>query len=77
MLKISWRQKPPHLGEGAVIPPYSPEFISHAVWLYFCFSLSFRDVEALLTQRGIVVTYETEERHTTLILFLLITCNTT
>src|SRR6266536_4712874 len=38
---------------------FPPEIISHAVWLYFRFSLSFRDVEELLTQRGIVVTYET------------------
>ncbi len=33
--------------------------ISHAVWLYHRFSLSFRDVEELLYARGIVVTYET------------------
>ncbi|GHO87543.1 hypothetical protein KSZ_55490 [Dictyobacter formicarum] len=33
--------------------------MSHAIWLYFRFSLSFRDVEELLAQRGIVVTYET------------------
>jgi len=38
---------------------FSAEIISHAVWLYFRFSLSFRDVEELLTQRGIVVSYET------------------
>ena len=38
---------------------FPPEMISHAVWLYFRFSLSFRDVEELLAQRGIVVTYET------------------
>jgi putative transposase len=38
---------------------FPPEIISHAVWLYFRFLLSFRDVEELLTQRGIVVTYET------------------
>ncbi len=37
----------------------TPEIISHAVWLYFRFSLSFRDVEELLAQHGIVVTYET------------------
>lgn len=37
---------------------FPPEIISHAVWLYFRFSLSFRDVEELLAQRGIVVTYE-------------------
>jgi putative transposase len=38
---------------------FPPEIISHAVWLYFRFSLSFRDVEGLLAQRGIVLTYET------------------
>jgi len=38
---------------------FPPEIISHGVWLYFRFSLSFRDVEELLAQRGIVVTYET------------------
>src|SRR5207302_4669749 len=38
---------------------FPPEIVSHAVWLYFRFSLSFRDVEELLAQRGIVVTYET------------------
>ena len=35
------------------------EIITHAVWLYHRFSLSFRDVEELLFVRGIVVTYET------------------
>ncbi len=35
------------------------EIISHAVWLYHRFSLSFRDVEELLFARGIMVTYET------------------
>jgi putative transposase len=38
---------------------FPPEIISHAVWLSFSFSRSFRDVEELLAQRGIVVTYET------------------
>jgi putative transposase len=38
---------------------FPPAIISHAVWLYFRFSLIFRDVEELLAQRGIVVTYET------------------
>src|SRR2546428_10695222 len=38
---------------------FPPEIISHAVWLYFRFSLSFRDVEEILAQRGVVVTYET------------------
>ena len=34
------------------------EIISHAVWLYFRFCLSFRDVEELLWECGVVVTYE-------------------
>src|SRR5712692_6061761 len=37
---------------------FPAEIISHAVWLYFQFCLSFRDVEALLFERGVVVTYE-------------------
>ncbi len=37
---------------------FSPEIISHAVWLYHRFSLSFRDVEELLDERGIIVSYE-------------------
>jgi transposase-like protein len=36
-----------------------PEIISHAVWLYYRFSLSLRDVEELLAERGVTVTYET------------------
>jgi transposase-like protein len=35
------------------------EVIQHAVWLYFRFPLSFRDVEVLLAERGIDVSYET------------------
>ena len=38
---------------------FPPEIISHAVWLYHRFCLSFRDVEDLLAERGIVVTHET------------------
>ena len=34
------------------------EIISHAVWLYFRFPLSHRDVEELLLVRGIIVSYE-------------------
>ena len=34
------------------------EIIQHAVWLYHCFSLSLRDVELILAERGIVVSYE-------------------
>jgi putative transposase len=38
---------------------FPSEIISHAVWLYFRFSLSYRDVEELMAERGIVLTYET------------------
>ena len=38
---------------------FPPQIISHAVWLYHRFCLSFRDVELLLAERGIVVSYET------------------
>ena len=38
---------------------FPPEIISHGVWLYPRFCLSFRDVEELLAKRGITVTYET------------------
>jgi putative transposase len=38
---------------------FPADVIRHAVWLYFRFSLSFRDVEDLLAQRGIEVSYET------------------
>ena len=37
---------------------FPAEIISHAVWLYFRFSLSFRDVEDLLAERGIMVSHE-------------------
>jgi len=37
---------------------FPPAIISHAVWLYFRFGLSFRDVEDLLSERGVTVTHE-------------------
>ena len=41
---------------------FPPEIISHAVWLYHRFGVSFRDVEDLLAQRGITVSYEAIRR---------------
>ena len=41
---------------------FPPEIIQHAVWLYFRFSLSFRNVEDLLAERGIDLSYETFRR---------------
>ena len=37
---------------------FPPDIISYAVWLYFRFNLSHRDVEDLLAERGIIVTRE-------------------
>ena len=37
---------------------FPPDIIRQAVWLYFRFSLSFRDVEDLLAERGVTVTSE-------------------
>ena len=55
--------------ETAMTQPYSrsslvgklgySQIISHAVWLYHRYCLSFRDVEDLLAERGIIVSYET------------------
>ncbi len=50
--------------EQASTPSYKrhrfpPEIIGHAVWLYFRFALSYRAVEELLAERGVIVTYET------------------
>lgn len=53
-----------------MMPPPDPhyrhrfpaEIISHAVWLYHVFSLSLRDVELILAERGVAVSYETVRR---------------
>ena len=37
---------------------FPPDIISYAVWLYFRFNLSHRDIEDLLAQRGVIVSYE-------------------
>src|SRR5271167_4295899 len=41
---------------------FSPEIIHQAIWLYLRFTLSFRDVEDLLAERGIMISYETIRR---------------
>src|SRR5258708_29037413 len=38
---------------------FPPEIISYCLWLYFRFSLSYRDVEEIMAERGVVLTYET------------------
>jgi putative transposase len=41
---------------------FPAEIIQHAVWLYLRFTLSYRDVEELLAERGIETSYETVRR---------------
>src|SRR3954469_14838062 len=41
---------------------FPPEVIRQAVWLYLRFTLSFRDVEELLAERGIETSYDTVRR---------------
>src|SRR5688572_20745511 len=41
---------------------FPPEVIRHAIWLYLRFTLSYRDVEELLAERGLYVSYETIRR---------------
>jgi putative transposase len=50
--------------EPATYPGYRfpAEVIRHAVWLYHVFSLSLRDVELLLAERGVAVSHESIRR---------------
>jgi putative transposase len=41
---------------------FPPEIIHQTIWLYLRFTLSFRDVEDLLAERGIAISYETVRR---------------
>src|SRR3984893_10696335 len=41
---------------------FPPPIIQHAIWLYLRFTLSYRDVEELLAERGLEVSYETVRR---------------
>lgn len=41
---------------------FPSKIIQHAVWLYFRFPLSFRNVENLMAERGVDVSYETVRR---------------
>ncbi len=52
------------VGSSAASDVYKgqPDVIRHAVWLYARFTLSFRDVEDLLAERGLDISYETVRR---------------
>jgi putative transposase len=46
----------PSLYKGHRFPP---EIIRYCVWLYYRFCLSYRDIEAIMAERGVQLTYET------------------
>ena len=37
---------------------FPPDIISHYVWLYYRFSLSYRDIELVMAERGLELSYE-------------------
>jgi len=41
---------------------FPPPIIQHAIWFYLRFTLSYRDVEELLAERGLDISYETVRR---------------
>ena len=41
---------------------FQPEIIRRAVWLYARFTLSYRDMEDLLAERGVDISYESVRR---------------
>ncbi|MCX4781479.1 IS6 family transposase [Streptomyces sp. NBC_01264] len=52
---------------SSVVPSYKnhrypAEIIAHCVWLYFRFPLSLREVEEMMLERGVIVSYETVRR---------------
>ena len=63
-MRLNCQQNTPDGVNGQHTPDYAghrfpPEIIAHTVWLYFRFTLSYRDVEELLAERGVILTYET------------------
>ena len=49
---------PPANAERYKIHRFPGAIISHGVWLYYRFNLSYRDVQELLFDRGVVVSHE-------------------
>jgi putative transposase len=41
---------------------FPPEVIDRAIWLYLRFTVNFRDVDDLLAERGVAVSYDTVRR---------------
>jgi transposase-like protein len=57
--RVGYRHEP--LSATAAIAS-RPEIIQHAIWLYLRFTLSYCDVEELLAERGVEISYETVRR---------------
>ncbi|GAB2463677.1 hypothetical protein GCM10027162_68020 [Streptomyces incanus] len=53
---------PPLCRAPAPSTQYPVEIIPHWVWLYFCFPLSFREVEESRLERGVIVSHGTVRR---------------
>ncbi len=41
---------------------FPPDIIRHSIWLYARFTLSYRDAEEMLAERGLDISYETIRR---------------
>src|SRR4051812_21239226 len=66
---VTLRAVATRIGDGRLMQSVSyarhrfpPVVIQHAIWLYLRFTLSYRDVEDLLAERGLDVSYETIRR---------------
>ncbi len=58
------RMKTPPFAPSYKRHRYPSEISSHAIWRYYRFSMSFRDVEELMAARGVVLSHETIRRWT-------------
>jgi hypothetical protein len=57
-LHVAYSSHEPTTRDQIVQAPSVPEISSHCVWLYFRFCLSYRDIEELVAEHGVVLTYE-------------------
>jgi hypothetical protein len=57
-LHVAYSLHEPTIRDQIVQAPSVPEISSHCVWLYFRFCLSYRDIEELVAEHGVVLTYE-------------------
>jgi putative transposase len=67
-MPVVWTERPGE-ADGMTLEPttypghrFPAEIIRHAVWLYHVFSLSLRDVELILAERGVTVAHESIRR---------------